>query len=143
MSVVIGLGIFIIGVLVGFILNKLVFNSSQEKEILVKAKQTEASLTQYKKDVAEHLNSSAALLAKMNETCQTAMAQMSKSTELLQQATPEPTENIPYFSQETHDEIQETIALRPKDSDKKSDYAITEPPLDYSGNGSGLFNSEK
>lgn len=144
MDVVIGLVIFIVGTLVGVIANKYMSPSSlSEKDLAVKAEESEASLAQYKQNVAEHLNSSAALLAQMNSTCQVAMEQMAKSTELLQQATPDLSENMPYFSKETHEELEKTVDLRPKHYSKTKDELITEPPLDYSGNPSGLFTAEK
>lgn len=143
MSVVIGLVIFVVGALVGFVANKMLSSSSTDEKLLAeKAEQSEANLAQYKQDVAEHLNNSAALLEKMNETCQTAMQQMAKSTELLQQATPELGENI-YFAKETQVELEQTANMRPKHAEKRKDAVITEAPLDYSGSPSGLLSNEK
>lgn len=142
MSVVIGLGIFILGLVVGFIVNKLITSSSQEGQVLAeKAAQSEATLAQYKLDVAEHLSSSAALLEQMNKTCQVAMTQMSKSTELLQQVTPDLGESMPFFSQETQEELAQTVNQRKKSNTEEE--AVTEAPLDYSGNPSGLFDSKQ
>lgn len=144
MDAIIGLIIFFVGAVVGFIANKFIYSSSQsEKDLAIKAEETEAILAQYKQNVAEHLNSSAALLQQMNDTCKTAMDQMAKSTDLLQQATPDSSDSVPFFSKETHKALEETIDLRAKCSSKTNEELITEPPLDYSGNPSGIFNAEK
>ena len=144
MDVVIGLVIFIVGALVGVIANKFMSSSSKsERDLTQKVEENEASLAQYKQNVAEHLDSSTALLEQMNNTCQIAMEQMAKSTELLQQATPEASESMPFFSKETHEELDKTLDLRPKHYSSAEKETITEPPLDYSGNPSGLFNTSK
>jgi len=114
MNVVIALVIFIIGGISGFFANRLLSSTSQEqRKLAAQVNKSEAALDQYKLDVAEHLDSSAKLLDQMNDTCQTAMKQMQESTQLLQKATTVETE------------------------------AITEAPLDYSGNPSGLFADQK
>ncbi len=144
MNFVLGLGIFIVGAIVGFIANKMLFASSQEtKKLAEKASQSESELAQYKLDVAEHLDSSAKLLEQMNSTCQTAMAQMAQSTQLLQQATPANVESMPFFSKETQEQLAQTVSLRHNKDERKSDEAISEPPLDYSGAPSGLFDDKK
>ncbi len=143
MNVVIGLSIFIIGAIIGFIANKFLSTSPQQQQLTEKAKQSEADLAQYKLDVAEHLDSSAKLLEQMNSTCQTAMQQMEQSTLLLQQATPDTSENIPFFSQETQEQLAQTVSLRHGKDDRKGDLKITEAPLDYSGDPSGIFDDTK
>lgn len=144
MNVFLGLGIFIVGALVGFIASKTLFASSQEtKKLAEKASQSESELAKYKLDVAEHLDSSAKLLEQMNNTCQTAMAQMAQSTQLLQQATPENIESMPFFSKETQEQLAQTVNLRHSKDERKSDVAISEPPLDYSDAPSGLFDDKK
>ena len=144
MNVVLGLGIFIVGAIVGFFANKMLFSSSQETQKLAeKASQSESELAQYKLDVAEHLDGSAKLLEQMNSTCQTAMAQMAQSTQLLQQATPDKIENMPFFSKETQEQLAQTVNLRHNNEGRKTDEVISEPPLDYSGAPSGLFDDKK
>ena len=99
MSIIIGLGIFAIGMLVGFIANKMLSASNQEnKKLAEQANHSEANLAQYKLDVGEHLDNSTKLLEQMNSTCQKAMKQMEQSTQLLQQATPDDLEAMPFFS---------------------------------------------
>ncbi|WP_077342584.1 YhcB family protein [Pseudocolwellia agarivorans] len=143
MTVIIGLAIFIGGALLGFILNKTMSNTSQEnKELSNKVNQSEQALEQYKANVAEHLESSAKLLEQMHSTCKDAMVQMAQSTKLLQEATPEESSAMPFFSQETQEQLAQTVQLRHKESDRKNDVAITEAPLDYSGNPSGLFKDQ-
>jgi len=144
MNVVIGLIIFIVGGIAGFIANRFLSASNQEHKALEEqANQSEMALAQYKQDVAEHLDSSAKLLDQMNETCQTAMAQMAQSTKLLQQATPEESEIMPFFSKETQEQLAKTVSLRHQKRSSESEQAVTEPPLDYSGNPSGLFADKK
>lgn len=144
MNVVIGLIIFLVGGIVGFFATKLFSNTSKEQQKLAeKATQSEAALEQYKQDVAEHLDSSAKLLEQMNATCQTAMAQMEQSTKLLQQATPDDINSMPFFSKETQEQLAQTVSLRHQRKDEKRDDSRTEPPLDYSGNPSGLFDDKK
>jgi len=144
MNIVIGIIIFAVGALVGFIANKMLSASTQEaKQLAEKANQSEASLAQYKLDVAEHLDHSTQLLEQMNETCQKAMKQMEQSTQLLQQATPVEGEAMPFFSKETQEQLAQTVALRHQKEERKRDVTITEPPLDYSGEASGLFDDKK
>lgn len=143
MDVVIGLSIFIIGAITGVMANKFLSATSQQQQLAEKAKQSETELAQYKLDVAEHLDSSAKLLAQMNSTCQTAMQQMEQSTLLLQQATPDASENIPFFSQETQEQLAQTVSLRHSKDTRKGDVEITEAPLDYSDDPSGIFNDTK
>ncbi|WP_076417259.1 DUF1043 family protein [Colwellia sp. UCD-KL20] len=143
MTVIIGLAIFIGGALLGFILNKTMSSTSQEnKELNNKVNQSEQALEQYKANVAEHLESSAKLLEQMHSTCKDAMTQMAQSTKLLQEATPEESSAVPFFSQETQEQLAQTVQLRHKEPDRKNDVAITEAPLDYSGNPSGLFKDQ-
>ncbi|MGB1262710.1 MAG: YhcB family protein [Cognaticolwellia sp.] len=144
MNVVLGLGLFIVGALVGFFANRTLFSSAQESQKLAaKASQSEAELARYKLDVAEHLESSAKLLEQMNSTCQTAMTQMAQSTQLLQQVTPENIESMPFFSKETQEQLAQTVNLRHNKGLRKNDESISEPPLDYSGAPSGLFDDKK
>jgi len=140
MTVVTALIVFIIGGIVGFFANHFLSSSRQEQRKLVEqASKSEASLAQYKLDVADHLESSATLLDQMNSTCQTAMKQMEKSTQLLQSASEADVEGMPFFSQETQQQLAQTAGLRhPKRASKEVKTAI-EPPLDYSGEASGLF----
>lgn len=143
MTVIIGLVIFVGGALVGFILNKATGNTSQENQTLTdKISQSEKALEQYKTDVSEHLESSAKLLEQMHSTCKDAMAQMAQSTKLLHDATPEETSAMPFFSQETQEQLAQTVQLRHTSSARKADTEITEAPRDYSGNPSGLFKDE-
>jgi len=143
MSVVIGIIVFIAGSLAGFFANRYLSASNQEQQKFAeKASESEATLVQYKLDVAEHLDSSTKLLEQMNATCKTAMNQMEQSTKLLQQATPA-SDSMPFFSKETQDQLAETVNLRHDKRKVKSADAITEAPLDYSGNPSGLFDDTK
>lgn len=144
MNVVIGLIIFLVGSAVGFIAAKFLSNSSKEQQQLAEqASENERALAQYKQDVAEHLDSSAKLLEQMNSTCQTAMSQMAQSTKLLQQVTPTEDEAMPFFSKETQEQLAQTVGLRHQRKSEEDADPITEPPLDYSGNPSGLFEDKK
>lgn len=140
MNIIIGLIIFAVGAAVGFVANRILSTSNQEtKNLAEKANQAEASLAQYKLDVAEHLDNSTRLLEQMNETCNKAMVQMEQSTKLLQQATPSEENIMPFFSKETQEQLAQTVALRHNRDERKTESASTEPPLDYSGEASGLF----
>jgi uncharacterized membrane-anchored protein YhcB (DUF1043 family) len=144
MTVVLGLGLFIVGAIVGFFANRMLFSSAQEtQKLATKASQSEAELAQYKLDVTEHLANSANLLEQMNSTCQVAMAQMAQSTQLLQQVTPDNIDNMPFFSKETQEQLAQTVNLRHDKSLRKHDETTSEPPLDYSGAPSGLFNDKE
>jgi len=144
MTILSGLLIFIIGAVAGFIANKFFSASSQnQQELAEKVNHSETALEQYKLDVAEHLDSSAKLLEQMNSTCKVAMEQMAQSTKLLQQATPEESVAMPFFSKETQEQLAQTVNLRHNKEDKKEEQQITEAPLDYSGNPSGLFDDKK
>ena len=78
----------------------------------------------------------------MHSTCKDAMLQMAESTKLLQEATPDDASVMPFFSQETQEQLAQTLQLRNASSANKKDIEITEAPLDYSGNPSGLFKDE-
>lgn len=146
MTVVTALIVFIIGAILGFIANHFLSSSNQEQRRLAEqANKSEAALSQYKLDVSDHLESSAKLLEQMNGTCQTAMKQMQESTQLLKSATKNDAETMPFFSQETQDQLAQTAGLRhPKKTDEKIDIdTVTEAPLDYSSEASGLFIDEK
>tara|TARA_R110000737_G_scaffold66582_1_gene94623 strand:+ start:214 stop:678 length:465 start_codon:yes stop_codon:yes gene_type:complete len=144
MNVVLGLGLFIVGAIIGFFANRTLFSSAQEtQKLAAKASQSESELARYKLDVADHLENSAKLLEQMNSTCQTAMTQMAQSTQLLQQATPENIENMPFFSKETQEQLAQTVNLRHNKTLRKNSEPASEPPLDYSGAPSGLFDDKK
>jgi len=144
MNVVIALVIFIVGGIGGFFATRLLSSSSQDQRKLAEqVSQSEAALDQYKLDVAEHLSSSAKLLDQMNNTCQTAMKQMQESTQLLQKATTVDVEGMPFFSAETQQQLAQTATLRHQKRTTEAAEALTEAPLDYSGNPSGLFADEK
>ena len=139
MNVVIGLIIFVIGTAAGFFANRFLSASSQKERLLAeKVSQSEAALAQYKLDVSEHLDSSTQLLEQMNVTCKSAMQQMEQSTKLLKKATPNE-DSIPFFSKETQEQLAQTVKLRHNKRDEKIEEAVTEAPLDYSGNPSGIF----
>ena len=143
MNVVIALIIFVIGAIGGFVAARFFSAPAKEnKKLEEQVSQSEMELATYKQDVAEHLESSAQLLEKMNATCQTAMEQMAQSTKLLQQATPDENEMMPFFSKETQEQLAKTVSLRHQKREPVTDPAITEPPLDYSGNPSGLFEDK-
>lgn len=144
MNVVIALIVFIAGAIGGFFATRLLSSTSQEQRKLAEqVSKSEAALDQYKLDVAEHLSSSAKLLDQMNSTCQTAMKQMQESTQLLQKATTVEVEGMPFFSEETQQQLAQTATLRHQKRTPESKDAITEAPLDYSGNPSGLFADQK
>ncbi|HCM48242.1 MAG TPA: DUF1043 domain-containing protein [Colwellia sp.] len=144
MDVVIALVIFIIGGVGGFFATRLLSNTSQEQRKLAdQVNKSETALDQYKLDVAEHLSSSAKLLDQMNNTCQTAMKQMQESTQLLQKATTAEVEGMPFFSAETQQQLAQTATLRHQKRSTERVEAMTEAPLDYSGNPSGLFDDQK
>lgn len=144
MTVVSALIIFVVGAIIGFFANHFLSSSSQEqRKLSEQVSKSEATLSQYKLDVADHLASSASLLEQMNTTCQTAMKQMEESTHLLQQVTTNEVDGMPFFSQETQEQLAQTAGLRhPKRSVKKEESKI-EPPLDYSSEASGLFIDQK
>jgi len=144
MTILSGLLIFIIGGISGFIANKYFGSSSHKQQKLAeKVNHSETALEQYKLDVAEHLDNSAKLLEQMNSTCNAAIEQMAQSTKLLQQATPEESITMPFFSKETQDQLAQTVSLRHNKEERKEEQLITEAPLDYSGNPSGLFDDKK
>jgi hypothetical protein len=144
MNVVIALVIFVIGGIVGFFATRLLSSSSKEQRKLTEqVTQSEAALDQYKLDVAEHLESSAKLLEQMNSTCQIAMKQMQESTQLLQKATTAEVESMPFFSAETQQQLAQTATLRHQKRTTEAAEEVTEAPLDYSNNASGLFTEQK
>ena len=144
MNVVIALALLIVGGLVGFFANRFFSSASQEQRKLAeKASASDAALNQYKLDVADHLSSSAQLLEQMNATCQTAMKQMQESTSLLQKATTADVEGMPFFSAETHAQLAETVNLRHAKRSDDAEIEISQPPLDYSNEASGLFADKK
>lgn len=144
MNVVIALVIFVIGGIAGFFATRLLSNTSQQqRKLSEQVSKSEAALEQYKLDVAEHLASSANLLNQMNNTCQTAMKQMQESTQLLQKATSVEAEAMPFFAAETEQQLAQTAELRRKKKSVEEESTMTEPPLDYSGNPSGLFVDQK
>lgn len=145
MSVVMIIVLLLVGGTLGFVAGRFLSTSNQEnKKLNEQVSQKESALAQYKLDVAEHLESSSELLKKMNETCQTAMQQMAESTKLLQQATPTEANVMPFFSKETQEQLAQTVNLRhDKKKIEENASASEEPPLDYSGNPSGLFVDKK
>ncbi|MCH2056883.1 MAG: YhcB family protein [Thalassotalea sp.] len=144
MTVVMPIIYLLIGAVIGFVASKFLSASEKEnKRLSAKVSENEAALTQYQNDVAEHLDSSAKLLEQMNATCQTAMKQMEQSTALLQRATPSEADAMPFFSQETQEQLARTVKLRHSKKENVEPESITEAPLDYSGNPSGLFDDKK
>lgn len=144
MDIVLAIFLFLVGAAIGFIACRLLSASVQDNQKLSEqVSNSESALAQYKLDVTEHLNDSTMLLEKMNSTCQTAMKQMEKSTQLLQQATPTEVDGMPFFSKETQEQLAQTVTLRHNRGERKDKVAITEPPLDYSGEASGLFADTK
>ena len=67
---------------------------------------------------------------------------MAQSTQLLQQATPDNIENMPFFSKETQEQLAQTVNLRHDKTARKEAENNSEPPLDYSGAPSGLFEDK-
>jgi uncharacterized membrane-anchored protein YhcB (DUF1043 family) len=141
MELVVGIITFIIGGVSGFFAHKILSASAQEnRKLIEQSGQTEKELSNYKQDVAEHLDKSAQLLEQMDLTCKSAMKQMEQSTRLLKQVTPGEAD-MPFFSQETQEQLAKTVTLRHDKREKEQ--AITQAPLDYSGNPSGLFDDKK
>jgi len=141
MAMITALTFFIVGCIVGFIANHFFSNSTQKyRKLAEKVKTNEASLASYKSDVANHLENSTALLNQMNNTCQIAMKQMEESTQLLQRASTNETQDMPFFSQETQEQLMKASHLK---SQKRSYETASEPALDYSGSASGLFSDQK
>ena len=141
MTVVLSTLVFFIGVIVGALVFKFSSKNQEHQALNEKVEKSEAELAQYKLNVAEHLDNSAKMLEQMNSTCQAAMQQMAESTQLLQQATPTDLSSMPFFSKETQEQLAQTVGLR-HSGDRKNDISITEPPLDYSGEASGLFQDK-
>lgn len=142
MTVVLAITIFVVGAIAGAFAFKMFASSAIENQQLSeKFEQSEAALAQYKQDVAEHLDTSASLLKQMNETCQAAMKQMDESTKLLQQATPSDLSSMPFFSKETQEQLAKTVNLR-HNKEEVERAELSEPPLDYSSEASGLFKDK-
>jgi uncharacterized membrane-anchored protein YhcB (DUF1043 family) len=144
MDIVLAIFLLLIGAAVGFFASRFLSGSVKDNQKLSeRVSNSESALARYKLDVAEHLDDSTVLLEKMNSTCQKAMQQMEKSTQLLQQATPAEIDGMPFFSKETQEQLAQTVTLRHNRVERKDKEAITEPPLDYSGEASGLFDDKK
>ncbi|WP_448549712.1 YhcB family protein [Thalassotalea fusca] len=143
MSIILGIGIFILGGIAGFLANRFYSSQHDAEKLREQVTQSDAALAQYKLDVAEHLDNSTQLLEQMNQTCQKAMQQMETSTKLLQQATPDINDAMPFFSKETQEQLAKTVNLRHDRSEKKTKESLSEPPLDYSAGSSGLFEGKK
>ena len=140
MTVVTALIVFVVGAIVGFFANYFLSSSNREQRKLAEqVSKSEAALSQYKLDVADHLESSAKLLDNMNNTCQIAMKQMQESTQLLKRATSNDPDDMPFFSQETQEQLAQTAGLRHPKRETKQAESSTQAPLDYSGQASGLF----
>ncbi|GAA5138292.1 ZapG family protein [Thalassotalea piscium] len=136
--------LLLVGGVLGFIASKFISPSSiQAKKLATQVSESETALAQYKLDVAEHLDQSASLLAQMNDTCQKAMLQMEQSTKLLQQVTPNDLDAMPFFSKETQEQLAQTVSLRHEKKEKAERKDSVEPPLDYSGEATGLFADKK
>ncbi|MBU2926256.1 DUF1043 family protein [Colwellia sp. 1_MG-2023] len=144
MTVLSALIIFVVGAIVGFFANHFLSSSNQEqRKLSEQVSKSEAALSQYKVDVSEHLATSAGLLEQMNNTCQTAMKQMKESTQLLQRVTTNDADGMPFFSQETQEQLAQTAGLRHEKRSTQQDESSTEAPLDYSNEASGLFVDQK
>ncbi len=132
-----------IGAIGGFFISKRLSASEQDVQRLEQeAQRTKSSLEEYRQEVAEHLNSSAKLLEQMNATCKSAMEQMEKSTLLLNKASEESVPSAPFFSEEATKHMRDPQRPRKKlKSTKAKD--LTEPPLDYANQPSGIFNDSK
>jgi uncharacterized membrane-anchored protein YhcB (DUF1043 family) len=144
MDIVLAIFLLLVGAAIGFVASRFLSASVQDNQKLsARVSNSEDALAQYKLDVAEHLDDSTILLNKMNSTCQTAMLQMEKSTQLLKQATPLDVDGMPFFSKETQEQLAQTVSLRHSRAERKSEETSTEPPLDYSGQASGLFADKK
>ncbi|NMP30146.1 YhcB family protein [Thalassotalea sp. M1531] len=144
MTVVMTIVLLLVGGAIGFFAGRTLSASAKEnKELAEQVSQTEATLSQYQNDVAEHLENSATLLEQMNTTCQNAMKQMEQSTALLQRATPAEKDAMPFFSHETQEQLAQTVKLRHEKKESVEHDDMTEAPLDYSGNPSGLFDDKK
>jgi len=139
-SLAVGLIALIVGALIGYVANRfLSAPDHSEKKLVEQINQSEAALSQYKQEVAQHLEQSADLLNQMNKTCQNAMAQMEQSTQLLKQATPTESTTMPFFSAETQQQLAETAAKRHPKKQLNEPTKTAQPPLDYSDGSSGLF----
>lgn len=144
MDIIIALVVFIVGGLCGFFAARSLNSTDEEQTKLTKQlNKSEDALEQYKSDVAEHLSNSAKLLDQMNDTCQTAMKQMQESTQLLQAATTAEVESVPFFSAETEEGLAKTAAIRDQKRESEAIQLATNPPLDYSGDPSGIFSDQK
>ncbi|WNC72943.1 DUF1043 family protein [Thalassotalea psychrophila] len=132
----------VIGAIGGFFISKKLSATEQDyNKLEQQVNESKTSLEEYKQEVAVHLDSSAQLLAQMNETCKTAMTQMEKSTLLLNKANSE-TNAMPFFSKETEAQIRSN-PQKVKSSRSRKTEQLTEAPLDYSSDPSGLFNDNK
>ena len=139
-SLAVGLITFIIGAILGYVSNRFLPSSViSENKLAEQVNQSELALSQYKQDVAEHLDQSANLLTQMNKTCQSAMQQMEQSTLLLKQATPVEPSTMPFFAAETQQQLAETATKRHPKKQLSESPKTSQPPLDYSDGSSGLF----
>jgi uncharacterized membrane-anchored protein YhcB (DUF1043 family) len=144
MEVLTIIALLVVGAIAGFVAGKFMSASATEnKKLASQISESKAAHAQYKLDVAEHLENSKTLVEQMNVTCQKAMQQMEQSTKLLQQATPVESDAMPFFSKETQEQLAQTVSLRHSKSDKPEKIDTNEPPLDYSGEASGLFADKK
>ncbi len=142
MTWLIGLGIFILGLAVGFIAAKLLLVPEANKQVLAEhlaeSQQAQDSL---KNELATYLVTVQSSFEQLSEQAKKAAEQAQTYNDKLAKAGEEE-EIIPYFGKETSEELRNTQRNIPLSKQlEKTD--ANNAPLDYSEGSSGLLEGEK
>ncbi|MFT4924330.1 MAG: uncharacterized membrane-anchored protein YhcB (DUF1043 family) [Phenylobacterium sp.] len=137
MSVLATLIIALIAVAAGFVGGKLYTEKTMKHDELKQQLDDSAQqMNQYKSEVSTHLNVTQNLMDEMKTNYDNIVAQLAKTTKLLEAPKPTLDQNISYFANETTAQLLSASINSELD---KRDAKQTIQPFDYTEESSGLF----
>lgn len=141
MQTVTWIGLVAIAAVVGFFLGSwLTKKQLKQSELAQQAKEAQDALSQYRQDVADHLDSTNKLVDKMKDNYDQLASHVAQTNQLLlSDKKAEPTAE-PFFSKETTEQLQASLNQR---SERPPTHAIyDDQPADYAAGESGLFTEQ-
>lgn len=112
----------LIGLIIGFVAGRATSRGSDVAKLQSELNKTSKELAQYKREMNDHFNSTAAIMEQLDEQYQRLYTHMSEQSQRLLPNSP--------FRAEAKDELSEVPAVEPVPESQ---------PLDYSGERSGLL----
>ncbi|MGM0907082.1 MAG: YhcB family protein [Pseudomonadota bacterium] len=139
MSWIIGVLLVIAGAIIGFFAARYSQSKGQSGDLEEQVQQSQQRLTDYQREVAEHLATANAMVEQLADTQQRLQSYLSQSAELLEKGDVQ--SDLPFFAEDTLKQLRVANSLNKDHRSGRDSYSANDIPRDYTEGSSGLFSN--